>query len=201
MQARWLFNQKKRQSWAGGYVPKLSSDTPIQHVNDRVRQIQGPPKQYQNGKNGTVITNHKDVANEDTAAFTDNSSSTLYSAIFQAIEEQEGTMKTDFTSDNNKIYNKAFRLKDLKPSIMKAKPRAPGPDGIHDYRLKHLTEDRLEIAKRGPIQNIDLCRFFFSVESSNGDPNPQTKQGSYWFTKLLIHCTDQLPMIGSGMHD
>ena len=58
---------------------------------------------------------------------------------------------------------------------MKAKPRAPGPDGIYNNLLKHLPEDTLKILKRDPKQDMDLCRFSSTVESSNGDPNPQTK--------------------------
>ena len=88
-----------------------------------------PPKQYLNGKNGTTITNPKDIANKHAAAFTDNSSSTHYSATFQAIKEQEEKNKIDFTSDNTEVYNKPFRLRDLRRSIMKTKPRTPGPDG------------------------------------------------------------------------
>ena len=96
-----------------------------------------PPKQYLNGKNGTAITNPKDIANEQAAAFTDNSSSAHYSATFQAIKEQ-GKIKIYFTSDNTEVYNKPLRLTDLRRSIMKSKPRAPGPDGIHNNLLKHL---------------------------------------------------------------
>ena len=148
--ARRLFNQKKRQSWAE-YVSKLSAETPIKHVWDRVRKISGknicPPKQYLNGKNGTTITDPKDIANEHGAVFTDNSSSAHYSATFQAIKEQEEKVKIEFTSDNTKVYNKPFRLRDLRRSIMKAKPRAPGPDGIHNNLLKHLPEDTLKILK------------------------------------------------------
>ena len=85
--ARRLFNQKKRQSWAE-YVSKLSAETPIKHMWDRVRKISGknicPPKQYLNGKNGTTITDPKDIANEHGAVFTDNSSPAHYSATFQA---------------------------------------------------------------------------------------------------------------------
>ena len=85
VQARRLFNQKKRKSWAE-YVSKLSADTPIKHVWDRVRKISGknicPPKQYLNGRNGTTITNPKDIANKLATAFTENSSSTHYSATF-----------------------------------------------------------------------------------------------------------------------
>ena len=57
---------------------------------------------------------------------------------------------------------------------MKAKPRAPGPDGIHNNLLKHLPEDTLKVLKE-TLNKMDLCRFSSTVESSNGDPNPQTK--------------------------
>ena len=89
----------------------------------------------------------KDIANEHAAVFTDNSSSAHYSATFQAIKEQEEKVKIDFTTDNTEVYNKPFRLRDLRQSIMKAKPRAPGPDGIHNNLLKQLPEDTLNILK------------------------------------------------------
>ena len=38
-------------------------------------------------------------------------------------------------------------MRDLRRSIMKTKPRAPGPDGIHNNLLKHLPEDTLKILK------------------------------------------------------
>ena len=60
-----------------------------------------------------------DIADKHAAAFTDNSSSTHYSATFQAIKEQEEKNKIDFTSDNTEVYNKPFRLRDLRRSIMK----------------------------------------------------------------------------------
>ena len=118
-----------------------------------------PPKLYVNGKNGTAITNPKDDANEHAAAFRDNSSSAHYSATFQAIKEQEETVKIDFTSDNTEVYNKPFRLRDLRWSIIKAKPHAPGPDGIHNYLLKHLPEDTLKIIK-GILNKIRISAYF-----------------------------------------
>ena len=115
-----------------------------------MRKIYGknicPPKQYLNGKNGTTITDPKDIANEHATVFTDNSSSAHYSATFQAIKGQE-EVKIDFTSDNTEVYNKPFRLRDLRRSIMKAKPRAPGPDGTQNNLLKHLPQDTLKILK------------------------------------------------------
>ena len=53
----------------------------------------------------------------------------------------------DFTSDNTKVYNKPFRLRDLRQSIMKAKLCAPWPGGIHNNLLKHLPGDTLKILK------------------------------------------------------
>ena len=147
-QARRLFNQKKRQSWAE-YVSKLLTNTPIKHVWDRVRKISGknicPPKQYLDGRDAAAITNPKDIANEHAAAFTDNSAH--YSATFQTINMQEEKVKIDYMSDNTEVYSKPFRLRDFRRSIMKAKPCAPGPDGIHNNLLKHLPEDTLEIIK------------------------------------------------------
>ena len=133
------------------HLRKLSAETPMKQVWDRVRKRSGkkicPPKQYLNGNNGTTITDPKYITDEHGAVFTDNSSSAHYSATFQAIKEQEGKVKIDFTSDNTEVYNKPFRLRDLRRSIMKAKPRAPGPDWIQNNLLKHLPEDTLKILK------------------------------------------------------
>ena len=110
-----------------------------------IRQKHLPSQANLNGKNGTTITDPKDIANEHAAVFTDNSSA-HYIATFEAIKEQE-RVKIDFTSDHTEVYNKPFQLKDLRRLIMKAKPRAPGPDGIHNNVLKHLPEDTLKILK------------------------------------------------------
>ena len=137
-------------------MSQLNTNTPIKHVWNRVRKISGknvcPPKQYLNGKDGAPITDPKDIANEHATAFTDNSSSVRYSARFQPIKAQDVRARIDFTSDNTKVYNKPFRLRDIRRSILKAKPRAPGPDGILNNLLKHLPEDTLKILKE--ILNI-----------------------------------------------
>ena len=89
----------------------------------------------------------KSIANEHAAAFANNSFSAHYSATFQAIKIQDEKVRIDFTSDNTEVYNKPFRLRDLRHSILKAKPHAPGPDRIHNNLLKHLPEDTLKILK------------------------------------------------------
>ena len=48
---------------------------------------------------------------------------------------------------------------------------------------------------------MDICRFPSSVESSNCDPYPETKQGPHWPTKLQAYCTNQLPVQSPGTHD
>ena len=62
------------------------------------------------------------------------------------------TREPKSTSDNTEVNNMPFRLRDLRHSILKAKPCAPGPDGIHNNLLKHLPEDTLKILKE--ILNI-----------------------------------------------
>ena len=130
-----------------------STDTPIKHVWDRVRKISGKnlcaPKQYLNGNNGTAITNPKDIANEHAAAFTDNSSSANYSAEFQTIKEQEEIVKIDFTSDNTEVYNKPFRLRDLRLTIMKNGFRF----AAHKCKVIHFTAPRVRI-QRPPTVRI-----------------------------------------------
>ena len=58
---------------------------------------------------------------------------------------------------------------EMRRSILKAKPCALGPDGIHNNLLKHLPEDTLKIFKE-ILNNI-----WISGESGNCDPHPQTK--------------------------
>ena len=146
-----------------------------------------PPKQYLNGKNGTNITDPKDIANEHAAVFTDNSSFAHYSATFQARKEQEEKVKIDFTSDNTEVYNKHFRLRDLKWSIMKAKPRAPGPDGMHNNLLKHLPEDTLKILKE------ILNKVWISADFLNSGEQQGWSQSPNQIKTILTHTvTDPL---------
>ena len=148
-QARRLFNLKKRQSWAD-YVSKLSTDTPIKHVWDRVRKISGknicPPKQYLNRKDGTAIIDQK-ILLTNTQQYSQTTSPLPTTVLHSRPLKEQEKIKIDFTSDNTEVYNKPFRLIDLRRSIMKAKPRAPGPDGIHSNLLKHLPECTLKILK------------------------------------------------------
>ena len=60
--------------------------------------------------------------------------------------------RVSLNKSNPILCNKPFRLRCLRRSILKAKPRAPGPDGIHNNLLKHLPEDTLNILKE--ILNI-----------------------------------------------
>ena len=144
-----IIYSQKRESWKK-HVSKFNTNTPIKHVWDRPMKISGknvcPPKRYLNGKDGAPITDPKSIANEHAATFTDNSSA-HYSAKFQAIKEQDEKVRINFTFDNTEVYNKPFRLRNLRRSILKAKPRGPGPDGIHNNLLKYLPKDTLKILK------------------------------------------------------
>ena len=112
----------------------LNPDKQLKWVWDRVRIISGknvcPPKRYLNVTNGVSITDPKGIATEHAAH---------YSARVQNIKIQD-EVQTDFTSYNTDVYNKPFRLRDLRHSILETKPHAPGPDGIHNNLLKNLPD-------------------------------------------------------------
>ena len=62
-------------------------------------------------------------------------SSAHYSATFQTIKRQDE--KVEIEVRQHWSLQQTFPLRDKMWSIMKAKPRAPGPDGIHNNLLKH----------------------------------------------------------------
>ena len=156
LQARWRFNQKKRQSWTE-YVSKLSTNL--------------PPKQYLNGKDGAAITNP--IANEHAAAFTDNFTA-HHSAAFQTIKGQE-KVKIDFTPDSTEVYNKPLHWEVWGSQSQGQTPCAwtwQDPQQSVETSPWGHTQD----PKSDPKQDMDLYGFSSSVESSNGDPDPKTKQ-------------------------
>ena len=69
----------------------------------------------------------------------------LPTTVQDSRQSKNRTRSSEFTSDNTEVYNKPLR--DLRRSILKAKPRAPGPDGIHNNLLKHIPEYTLKIIK------------------------------------------------------
>ena len=128
---------------------------------DRVRKISGknicPPKQYLNGKNGTTITDPKDIANEHAAVFTDNSSSAHYSATFQAIKEQEEKVKIDFISDITRL--RIGQTKATKSHILSRGP----PTGCH-HCGQTLTIDHILLE----CALLQECRDeYYTVDSLN----------------------------------
>ena len=88
-------------------------------------------------------------------------------------------VRIDFTSDNTEVYNKPFRLRDLRRSILKAKPRATEPNGIHNNLLKYIPGDTLKILK--DILNIIWISGDFPPQwrAATVIPIPKTKQGPH----------------------
>ena len=63
----------------------------------------------------------------------------------QSRSKKSGSKLTSLRTTLKSTTN--FRLRYFRRAIMKAKPCAPGPDGIHNNLLKHLPEDTLKILK------------------------------------------------------
>ena len=126
-------------------------------VWNRVRKISSthiyPHKWYLNEKDGVPITDPKGIANEHAAAFTDNPSFAHYSARFQTIREEDERVQIDLT------YDKTFRLRDPRRSILKAKPHAPGLDGIHNWNISlrtHWKSSKISWITSGPQETFHI---------------------------------------------
>ena len=139
----WLKNYTTKD------VPKVNQNN-IYHVSLSNRKCLVLAKEtldQDNGNDGASITSPKDIANEHAVAFADNSSSAHYNTKFQTIKAHDERDRIDITSNNTEVYNKPFRLRDLRRSTLKVKPRAPAPDGMDNNLLKHLPDDTLNILK------------------------------------------------------
>ena len=93
--------------------------------------------------NGQKITDQSKIANHLAEGFSLKSSSDNYNPEFKKIKDQQEKNKLNFSSNNSEIYNRYFKLRDLKRAIKKSKNTAPGPDNIPYEVLRHLPEQTL----------------------------------------------------------
>ena len=84
-------------------------------------------------------------------SFTNNSSSAHCNARFQTTKDQDAKARSDFTSNNVVVYNRAFIQIVTRPFILEANLRTP----------LDLTQDSIKISPCGHIENpeqhLDLC--------------------------------------------
>ena len=84
---------------------------------------------------------------------------------------------------------------------MKAKPRASGPDGVHNNLLKHLPEETLKILKEILNKIWISADFPQQWRAATVILIPKPNKAHTDPLKLPIHCTDQLSMQSFGAHD
>ena len=148
--AKRLFKRKKKESWKN-YVSSINSRTPAKKIWNMIGKITGKniPSHLLHIKDpstGKLLTNKIELADMLGSSFQKNSSSDNYSEEFRKIKEKEEEDEIVFNTRNRHLlYNKIFRLRDLKRSIKKSKDTSPGPDGIHYKILKNLPDSTLKI--------------------------------------------------------
>ena len=149
--ARRTFKKKKRESWKN-YVSTINSRTPTNKVWSMIRKITGKniPSHllHLKDKKGNLITNKEQIANTIGETFAKNSSSANYSEEFRKVKKTAEEKPPDFKlkpREQEKAYNKRFKLRDLKRSIKKSKDTSPGLDSIHYKVLKQLPDETLKI--------------------------------------------------------
>ena len=163
--ARRVIKQSKRKSWRS-YVGNLNRYTKLKKVWEMVRKISGKYNQagYKHliNEQGKKVTSKREIVKDIAEGFAQSSSSDNYCDEFKNIKNMEEQHELDFKSNNKEIYNKPFKLRDLKRSIKRAKNTASGPDNIHIQIIKHLPEETLlilldiinDIWVRGDFPNI-----------------------------------------------
>ena len=146
--ARRVIKNSKRKSWRS-YVGNLNRYTKIKKVWEMVRKISGKYNQqaYKHliNEQGKKITSKTEIAENMAEGFAESSSSNNYSDEFKKIKENEEKHNLNFKSNNKEIYNKPYKMRDLKCAIKRAKITASGPDTIHIQVLKHLPIQTLHI--------------------------------------------------------
>jgi hypothetical protein len=140
--ARRTIRQSKRQSWQN-YVSRINSQTSSKKVWNMIRKISGkyiPASTTHLTKNGSTITDRKDIANTLAETMSHNSSSGHYSEKFQRFKIKAEQTVLNFRSDNTENYNLAFSIDELRESLEQAHNTAVGPDEIHYELLRKLPE-------------------------------------------------------------
>ena len=143
---RRVVRQNKRKSWRK-YVSNLTTRVKAKRVWEMVKKISGKNSKqsidHMVSSDGHKITDQNKIANHLGQGFSLKSSSQNYHPDFQKIKAEQEKVKINFSSNNSEIYNKYFKLRDLKRAIKKAKNTAPGPDNIPYEVLRHLPEQTL----------------------------------------------------------
>ena len=113
-----------------------------------------------------------------------NSSAAHRSATSQTITEQEKKVEIDFTSDNTEVYNKPFSIEGSETVNHEDQTPCTWTWWDPQQFVETSPWGHTENPKRDTKKDMDLCGFSWPVESSNSDPDPQTKQGPRWPTQL-----------------
>ena len=148
-ETRRLFRSKKRKSFRN-YVSSLGDKVKARKVWGMIRKLTGKnvPSHLHHLKDsqGNLITDKEEIANTIGETYQNIHSSESYSDDFiRNTKLKEEANPIDFNTTNTHIYNRKFRLKDLKRNIKKAKDSAYGADQVHYQFLKHLPDECLRV--------------------------------------------------------
>ena len=201
--ARRVIKQSKRKSWRS-YVGNLNRYTKLKKVWEMVRKISGKYNQqgYKHliNEQGQKVTSKTEIIKNIAEGFAQSSSSDNYSDEIKNIKNSEEQHELDFKSNNKEIYNKPFKLRDLKRSIKRARNTASGPDNIHIQVIKHLPEETLiilldiinDIWVRGDFPNIWREAHIIPLPKPNKDLSNKINYRPIALTSQLCKIMEQM---------
>ena len=142
---RRAVKKHKKDSWEE-MAAQVNKNTPMRQVWEIVRKVKGkePRKIPILEENGQEYTNVQDISDKLADTFERTSSSDNYSEQFKRIKERREQKEIDFKSNNKEVYNKVFKMHELRGVIQKLKNTAPGPDEICNRMIQNLPEAAIE---------------------------------------------------------
>lgn len=166
--AKSQFEVKKarRESW-NNYIESIDASTTSKEMWTKIRSVGGWNKfssiKSIIDKNGSIISNPKEMANCLAESFEDISSNEDYSLQFRKIkEEKEQNFFTNKTNTNTIGLNSDFTMYEMSEILNQVKSESAGPDGLPYQLYKNLSIKNKQV----------LLNFYNNIWRSGSIPIP-----------------------------
>lgn len=143
--ARKVRRRSQRESWIN-YVSSITYNTPSKIVWTKAKRAMGLYTEHPIScliENGQTISDISEISNKLAAAFSVNSSDNSYRDNFLRHKLQSERKNINFNTNSHQSYNSPFNEFELIRFLHSLRNTSPGPDGITNCMLKHLSQNSL----------------------------------------------------------
>ena len=140
--ARRQQRKSRKECWQN-YISSINSDTPINKIFKNAQKVAGKYNGHRAialEDNGSMVTDHVEVANLLGSHFSNISSNSNYDENFNRLRLIAENTPINFISNNQEEHNTRITMTELECSLKKCSDTAPGEDEITYQMLKNLSE-------------------------------------------------------------